>query len=285
MPVTQIVKVDGRDVATYANALQSASSTLVFFGGTPNSGLLRPNDALACELGVRLITLDRPGYGQSAAGPSRSWRGVGDHAVQVLDALGVERCRVVGWSAGAGHAWHAASALGERCEGLAIINGLCSVDDDRFSDAIAADSAARVQMLRKVPTSVRRWMIRWTLSPTAQRFAGNPEARLSAIVDRASEPDQELLADEDRAAMLTRDAAEAFAQGVNGWLADAELMTRAWADLDESVPVAVMHAADDTEVRVVSGEAISERAGVDIDIVDGGHYWILDHWADVIGPW
>jgi pimeloyl-ACP methyl ester carboxylesterase len=53
--------------------------------------------------GVTLLSVDRPGYGGSEPVASGQWatvRSAADDLAAVLDALGVERAGVVGWSAG-----------------------------------------------------------------------------------------------------------------------------------------------------------------------------------------
>lgn len=68
-------------------------------------------------LGYRMIALDLPGHGQSsdAPDPARTYsiHGFADAAMALLDALGVERATVVGWSLGG----HAALEMMERWPG------------------------------------------------------------------------------------------------------------------------------------------------------------------------
>jgi len=78
-------------------------------GGFPvlncHGGLLcrldvEPVAGVAAELGVRIVSPDRPGVGRSDRHPGASTADFAADAEELLDALGAERCAVMGWSAG-----------------------------------------------------------------------------------------------------------------------------------------------------------------------------------------
>src|SRR6188472_764527 len=73
---------------------------LVYFHGTP-SCRLEPAvaDMLCAELGIRLVSFDRPGYGESPARPFSLASIAGDTAT-VADALGIARFATTGQSGG-----------------------------------------------------------------------------------------------------------------------------------------------------------------------------------------
>ncbi|NOX31644.1 MAG: alpha/beta hydrolase [Actinobacteria bacterium] len=281
----QIVRFDGSDVSVEASSSDSAE-TVVLLGGAPNSRLFQPPASIVEELDARLITFDRPGYGKSSSSPKTDWAASATRTTAILDDLNIDTCRFVGWSAGAGHAWHAASAMGTRCQGLTIVSGVCSIGDERLFKSLPADSAGRLKLLRRAPIALRRRMLRWVLTPTADRARSGPTDRIAEVVDRAGDHDTALLERRDDRAMLEADAEQAFAQGVEGWLTDALLMTQKWsADVADDLPLRVIHGRDDTEVTIESGEAIADLANVSVEEVAGGHYWMLDNWIAVLGLW
>lgn len=60
---------------------------------------LDKNDT-AYQLGIRLIAIDRPGYGLSTDQPNRTFGDWSTDVLSVADALAIERFGVIGWSTG-----------------------------------------------------------------------------------------------------------------------------------------------------------------------------------------
>ena len=83
-----------------ANGATRAAPPLLLVHGAPGSRLLCPDEDATAVAGVRLLTLDRPGYGGSNARPDPSLLGWADDVQALADRLGLERFAVVGFSAG-----------------------------------------------------------------------------------------------------------------------------------------------------------------------------------------
>jgi pimeloyl-ACP methyl ester carboxylesterase len=76
---------------------------VVFCHGAPGAGIFDPDPAETRARNVRLLSVDRPGYGGSSPVAPGAWATVAsaaDDLAAVLDSLSVERAGVVGWSAG-----------------------------------------------------------------------------------------------------------------------------------------------------------------------------------------
>jgi pimeloyl-ACP methyl ester carboxylesterase len=92
------------------------------FGGTTMSRLAHLGDEAPEAAGVRLILVDRPGYGLSDFQPARrllDWPG---DIVQLADELGLERFAVFGMSGGGPHAAACAYALPDRISALGLVS-------------------------------------------------------------------------------------------------------------------------------------------------------------------
>jgi pimeloyl-ACP methyl ester carboxylesterase len=64
---------DGRTLAL-DDVGDPAGVPVVYLHGTPDSRLARhPDDGVAAAMGVRLLAVDRPGYGGSSPGPGGTW--------------------------------------------------------------------------------------------------------------------------------------------------------------------------------------------------------------------
>ena len=250
--------------------------------GTPNSRIIRPSDEVVDRLGVRCVSLDRPGYGGSDPRRHDEWAQSAEWLEEVVDALELDRLSVLGWSGGAGHAWHLAVRLGTRCDGLTVVGGLCSVDDDRLLTSVPAESASRIRGLRRAPVRARRKMIEWALRPTAERAGQDPRVRVDELFARVGDADAEVIDTAENLELLDQDVAETFAQGVAGWAVDALLMTRAWSEERPSCAVRVLHGRDDQDVGRDSGRAIADAAAVELELTDGGHYELLASWERLL---
>src|SRR5262245_54335134 len=100
---------DGRIVG-FADFGSPAQTALVWCHGGPGSRL-EPSFIAesAARAGLRLIGIDRPGYGLSTPQPGRTIGGWVPDALAVLDHLGIEQCLALGLSTGGAHALAPAS--------------------------------------------------------------------------------------------------------------------------------------------------------------------------------
>src|SRR5919204_297844 len=76
---------------------------VVFCHSAPGAGIFDPEPVETRARNVRLLSVDRPGYGGSQLLAAGSWATVAsaaDDLATVLDSLHVESVGVVGWSAG-----------------------------------------------------------------------------------------------------------------------------------------------------------------------------------------
>jgi pimeloyl-ACP methyl ester carboxylesterase len=98
---------------------------VVYVHGTPDSRLARhPDDGVAAGLGIRLVAVDRPGFGHSSPDPAGTAASFGEDVRRLLARLEVDRCSVLAWSAGTLGAIGVAAALGPRVERLGIAAGI-----------------------------------------------------------------------------------------------------------------------------------------------------------------
>jgi pimeloyl-ACP methyl ester carboxylesterase len=92
------------------------------FGGTPRSGLEGLGRAPAEASGVRLVVVDRPGYGRSDFQPDRELLDWPADVAELADSLGIDRFAVLGMSGGGPHAAACAHALGDRVSALGLVS-------------------------------------------------------------------------------------------------------------------------------------------------------------------
>lgn len=115
---------DGRELA-YAEWGDPSGAPVLHFHGIPGSRLERHfDDRIYRKLGIRYVTSDRPGYGRSTPSPGRAFLDWPRDVEQLVDALGIERFRVVGVSGGGPFALATAHEMPDRIERMAIVSGV-----------------------------------------------------------------------------------------------------------------------------------------------------------------
>jgi pimeloyl-ACP methyl ester carboxylesterase len=124
-------------------------------------------DDAARQLGVRILSPDRPGIGASDPLPDRTTAAWADDVAALLDALGIERTAVLGWSMGGQYALACAARIPERVVRTVVIAGAVPLDDDvAFGELNAMDR--RLTRLSQHHPHVARTTFR-TLGEMARR--------------------------------------------------------------------------------------------------------------------
>ena len=122
---TTLIELPGGRVLAADDVGDRDGYPIVSVHGTPDSRLARhPDDGVAAALGVRLIAVDRPGFGHSSPDPTGTVGSCGDDIGLLADVLGLDRLAVLGWSAGALPALAIAARLGGRVSAVGIAAGL-----------------------------------------------------------------------------------------------------------------------------------------------------------------
>lgn len=122
-PVAHVILSDGRRLA-YRDYGDPAGRVMLAFHEGMGSSLLPPgSDALAARLGLRIVSADRPGFGQSDPHPDYSFDNVADDMVELCDQLGLEDIRIGAVLSGAPTAVQTAIRLGSRANRLLICSG------------------------------------------------------------------------------------------------------------------------------------------------------------------
>lgn len=239
---------DDRRVA-YAEYGDPAGRPVVFLHGTPGSRLLgRLFDDTAQRAGVRILAIDRPGYGRSSPWPTRDLADTGAFVEPVLDAAGVDHARVVGFSGGGPHALAVAATHGARVDRVDLVAGATP-------PAVGETPTAQrlLETLAETAPSLLCGLFRGQ-AMLADVLPTVVVAQYTTAAGRAS------LAD-DVAALVARDFAEAFADTRRGVVTELRLLSQRWpfslSGLD--VPVRLWHGADDTNVPVAGARCLRDR--------------------------
>jgi pimeloyl-ACP methyl ester carboxylesterase len=157
-PTTLVALPDGRTLAA-DDVGAPDGRPLIYVHGTPDSRLARhPDDGIARRLGVRLVAIDRPGFGHSSPDPAGTVASFGRDVGVLGRELGLEDVAVLGWSAGAVAALGVAAACGPLVRTVGIAAGLPpgpAYDDPEVLDAAAEGQRLLVEMAAAMVDAVR----------------------------------------------------------------------------------------------------------------------------------
>jgi pimeloyl-ACP methyl ester carboxylesterase len=266
---------DGRRVGAADYGKPGHTAVLWAHGGPSCRHEPAPLSDAAVRSGLRIIGVDRPGYGRSTMQPGRTIGGwVGD-ALAVADHLGLERFATVGVSTGGAYALALAASSARVIASVAC----CAVTDMRFAEGKA--TLAWGKDIWAAPSRAD------ALAVAEQELGhgGRKAARLDGVP--LAPTDLSLLADPKWAETWSAAVPEIFAQGVGGYTDDRIADGRGWHTFDVArikCPVAVLHGTSDTMVpvalahhtqRIVPGATLELREGL-------GHFSILPEVVPVL---
>jgi len=261
--------------------------------GTPGSRLGRHYDEGAyAEVGARVITYDRPGYGGSDRHRGRRVVDCVSDVALIADALGVERFAVTGGSGGGPHSLSVAARLSVRVTRASCSVGVAPFETPDFDWFEGMD-----------PLNVREfeWALEGeeTLAREYEREAAEILERVAADPSKVlgedwqlSEADRAELAKSERHEVLRQMLTEAFRNGVWGIVDDMLCITKPWGfDVAEiRIPTRIDYGLTDVLVPRQHGDWLARNvpnADVFID-EEGGHISdsarITEHYRWLVEP-
>ena len=230
--------------------------------GTPGSRFGRhPDEAAVRDLGIRLITYDRPGYGASTRHPGRRVVDCVTDVAAIADALGIESFAVTGGSGGGPHALAVAARLPER-----VLRARCVVGAAPFeADGLDFYAGMDPQNIKEFGLAEQGEAVLWPelermAAADLERIAHDPSKVLSDDWGLA-EADRAVLADVRIQTVMGEMMREAFRNGVWGWVDDDLAFLQPWGfDVGEvQVPVEVRYGAKDVLVPAAHGEWLARH--------------------------
>jgi pimeloyl-ACP methyl ester carboxylesterase len=278
----QVVDERGRAIG-YGDHGDPAGSPVVLLHGFGDSRITRhPDDARTAELGVRLITVDAPGIGLSAPVRVRSQVEAADRVLPVVDALGIRRFAVLGWSAGGPRALAVAFRRPERVTAVGVAGGFGPFERPEFRACLTRQMRQGAALLRLLP-----WLAGAFAAPLARGFGTDPRGTFERQFGKDTSPaDRRLLADPAFAEVFFEGARESARQGPAGLAQEMLLLGSPWGFRPEDVrvPALLWYGTDD---RIVSPDAGRLLAGLLPDArlteFDGeGHLALFTHWEELL---
>jgi pimeloyl-ACP methyl ester carboxylesterase len=244
---------------------------VITFHGTPGSriGYWTNEPEIWTRFGLRRLSFDRPGYGDSTRLAGRNVADVVPDVAAIADAFGLRRFAISGGSGGGPHVLACTALIPERVvrclasvsvapidgEGIDFTAGMNEGNVREFGAALEGEAA-----LRAVIEPTRDQMV--------ERLTSGRSDFLGEGYDMPEADQIEMVKHQKAAAahMLT-----AVAHGIDGWVDDDLAMVKPWGfDVTSCrVPVVLSYGRRDVLVPAAHGDWLAER-------VPGATTWVDD---------
>ncbi len=273
---------DGRSLA-YCEYGSPRGVPVIYCHGFPVSRLQAAlAHPVARQLGLRIISADRPGFGLSDPQPGRTLLDWPKDVVVLADALGVERFAVLGVSGGGPYALACAYALPGRITAVSVVCGLAPLTAPGI--LTHANWLARISFLlaRRAPPVLKVFHTLIILGV----MRAHPERVLRWMAGK-SVADRKLLDREDILDGIAASVRESFRQGAGGATAEFPLYARDCGfSLNEiRVPVHIWQGDADTTVPVGHARYLADALpDARLTVVPGeGHFSLpVDHMVEIL---
>jgi pimeloyl-ACP methyl ester carboxylesterase len=272
----------GRQIG-YGEFGDPEGTPIILIHGFGDSRLTRhPDDELTARLGVRLITVDRPGIGLTDPMKELTLFDRIADIEEVADSLKLDRFAVLGWSGGAPFALAAAHALGDRVTRAGIAGGFGPFERSGFRHLAPKEIRRVILILKAAP-----WMSSVLAKESAKQLHGEMRGAMHGGEALASSSDESVLAQGRVRENITRGAEEAFRQGHEGVAADMLLVFRfKWGFKPEEVhrPVELWYGEEDRMTPVEVGRGLASiLPDARLRVTPrAGHLLHIKHWEEIL---
>jgi pimeloyl-ACP methyl ester carboxylesterase len=273
---------DGRQLA-YAEYGDPGGRPIFLFHGIPGSHIFRPPlDDLTARKGVRLITVDRPGYGGSDFLPGRRIRDWPSDLCALADALKLDRFAVCGHSGGGPYVLACARFISGRLTAAAVISSLGPADAPGALDGIIAQNRLGFTVGARLP-----WpLFRLAMGYVFRRGRDHPKELVHPDYRNPLNPDNAMLAMPGGWQVCLDSTREAFQQGVLGHAWEGYSLIRPWgfSMAEITMPLDLWHGVLDVDAPVGMGRAIARAVpNCRARFLEGeGHLLIFKYWGEIL---
>jgi pimeloyl-ACP methyl ester carboxylesterase len=253
-----------------------------YFHGHPGSRLeARFAHPAAASAGVRVIALDRPGYGLSDFVPGRAITDWPGDVAEAADLLQLPRFSVAGASGGGPYALACAWQLPERVSRAAVISGVGPYQVPGITKGMRWQNRVGFEWAARWPG-----LARFAMRSMQKSITERPARTIDALAQAMSPADAAIVRHPDVRDILIADITEAFRQGSDGAAWDMVLLGRPWGfSLSEIKPEVHLWQG---EADVLVPPAMGRYQAAHIPhcharLLPGeGHLLVIDHMPDLI---
>ena len=274
-----VTMADGRELAYEEYGDPAGTPVLSFHGGLSSRLDAAPAHEAALELGVRIVSPDRPGIGRSTFQPGRRLLDWPDDVATLTDALSIDRFAVMGWSCGGPYAAVCGARLRERVTTVGLLSSAVPFELVGTTKGLARDDRMLLLLVRWAPW-LASLLLRVSIADATETRLYREMRRTFPAVDRAA------LAERGSVSDAVAFVKESMRQGTAGCLQDYRVFGDPWGfDLGEvTAPVHIWEGSEDTTGPPEYRELLRRHLPrAQVTVVPGeGHLSLLPHKARAI---
>jgi pimeloyl-ACP methyl ester carboxylesterase len=240
-------------------------------------------DDTAKNLGLRIITPDRPGFGLSDFQPHRKLMDLPDDLVQLADHLQIGTFSIFGVSAGGIYILPCAYKIPERLEKVAILNGAVPID------LLADPYQGMSEKFKKVYVMTAKfpfWLLRFVTWIAKRKIAKDPEAAYQNSLGFHTEANQKFLLDPTVKAWKMGHDSEVYRQGTKGVAQEGKILVSPSGPNPAEIKkhIDLWYFEDDPLVPMQWGKYLASVLPNNTThfFPDGGHYAVWVRWGEVL---
>ncbi len=272
---------DGRRLG-YAEYGDADGDPGFYFHGHPGSRLeAQVAHEAAAERGIRIIALDRPGYGRSDFQPGRRILDWPADVAEAADSLRMREFSVLGASGGGPYALACGYRIPARVTRVGVVSGVGPYSAPHATEGMRWQNRVGFKLGARFP-----FLARLIMRSMARQVRRSPGRVVEAVARAMSGVDAETVRRPEVRRVLAEVITEAFRQGHQGAALDGVLLGRPWGfDLGEiKVPVYLWQGEADVLVTPAMGRYQAEQIpNCRAQFFPGeGHLLVVDRIAEIL---
>lgn len=243
---------DGRDLC-YTVYGDPFGTPFFFFHGFPGSRLdilLFNGDAIAKQKGVKLIAVDRPGYGDSEFQKERTLLDWPKDIAELADTLKIDKFSILGYSGGGPYALACAYQIPERLNKVCVISGMVPKSTTKAKNGSS-------MFIPKMPPYLQNII----LKGMKKMLVDKPERLIQNMNKSLPEPDKKILENETVKIAFINTWSESLKTDHKGAKHDAKIYKKDWGfDISKiKKEVYFYHGEEDLNILSVSAKHLANE--------------------------
>jgi pimeloyl-ACP methyl ester carboxylesterase len=267
---------DGRNLSVLEQG-QRRGKPVIYLHGMPGSNRDHSNyEELHQQLGIRLISVNRPGIGTSSTSDNHDALSFANDLLKVMKQLEIEKASIIGFSSGGQYGCAFAHSYPERVERLALLSSggpfdLYIIGDKRteairaFHDAARDNPSALLEQFSKITS---------------------PETLLALMYSMISPEDQQIVAQPKNLSQFLLVCEDVIAQGLDKLIKEITIFNSPWgfSPSEITVETLIWHGTADINIPVECSEYLAREipSSIATYIEGAGHYFSFAQWPDLL---